>query len=95
MKDYTEIIDALRHCAEDGFDSCDRCPYAAAPESCAGLAKKAADAIEELSNTLNQLEDGCFYIKKNGVLYKSQRVVPDGAKSITLPRFEFEPPKEE
>ena len=49
MADYTEIISALRHCAEDGYDTCESCPYAAAPDSCAGLAKKAADAIEELS----------------------------------------------
>ena len=49
MTDYAEIISALRHCAEDGYDTCESCPYVTGTEQCAGLAKKAADAIEELS----------------------------------------------
>ena len=49
MRDYAELIKALRHCAGDDGD-CDTCPFSENAKACSyeRMMSEAADAIEEL-----------------------------------------------
>ncbi len=49
MRDYTELIKALRHCSGDDGD-CDTCPFSEDAKACSyeRMMSSAADAIEEL-----------------------------------------------
>lgn len=50
MRDYVELVKALRHCAADGDGDCDTCPYSTDAKACSyeRMMNTAADAIEEL-----------------------------------------------
>lgn len=79
---YEELIKDLRNCA---FGDCADCPYCKV-EDCAGLAIKAADAIEELS-------------KENEQFAKMAKVFVDGMNEISekmevIAGLREEPPKE-
>ena len=55
MTNYTELIHALRYCANRDRPDCSVCEYEAA-SSCKDILKlDAADAIEELSKTVKDL----------------------------------------
>lgn len=49
MKDYSEIVEALRRCA--GTDPCRECPYCLRLDCAEKLNLDAAQAIEELAHT--------------------------------------------
>lgn len=50
MRDYAELVKALRCCAADGDGDCDTCPYSTDAKACSyeRMMNTAADAIEEL-----------------------------------------------
>lgn len=59
MAEYTELINALRHCSYEGIVKCNECKYSGKewPFGCEEeLMKDAADAIEDLEGFLAEAE---------------------------------------
>lgn len=62
MRDYAELIEALRCCS--GRACCNACPYENDDEKCDSVQGRAADAIEELLAEREEIKE-----KWKGVMY--------------------------
>ena len=90
MRDYAELVKALRCCAQ--FDAqnngCDSCPYEYCGEDCQKLCGYAADGIEELLRILKDcrnelcLQCGAYKQRHMGVC--------DGCRWLTPPKEDAE-----
>lgn len=83
---YDEIVNLLRRC---GKQKCKNCEYEYVLGCVTKLNEKAADAIEEMSSYVRQIEE----LRKDGYYLQKTKMMTCGNATMTMPLPE--PPKKE
>ena len=88
MSDYNELVNDLRYCASTE-QACDECKHNDELVCVVTLLKKAADAVEELTAYVRQIEE----LRRDGYYLQKTKMMTYGQATMTMPLPE--PPKEE